>query len=48
MTIKTIKDGAVREVSDGYGLRMIEQGKAVPSPSAATKPPRRRADAARK
>lgn len=31
MTIKMIKTGAVMTVANSLGLRLIEQGKAVPS-----------------
>ena len=38
MKVKMIADGAVAEVNDSYGARLIEQGKAVIPPKAKEKP----------
>lgn len=37
MNVKIIKTGKVEAVNAGYGLRLIEQGKAVPAPAAVKK-----------
>lgn len=43
MNVKIIKTGEITKVNDGYGLRLIEQGKAVPAPKPAKKPEKKEA-----
>ena len=43
MNVKIIKPGKVETVSASYGMRLIEQGKAVLAPKPAKKPDRKEA-----
>lgn len=38
MTVRMTKDGTVREVNASYGLRLIEQGRAVAVKAPAPRP----------
>ena len=42
MTVKIIETGEIQEVNDGYGVRLVEQGKAIPAAKPAVKPAPRR------
>lgn len=46
MNVKIIKTGKVRTVCASYGMRLIEQGKAVPAPKPARKTEKKEADKA--
>lgn len=43
MNVKIIKTGKIETVGASYGMRLIEQGKAVLAPEAAKKPAKKEA-----
>ena len=42
MTVRLLASNAMITVNDGYGLRLIEQGHAVPAPAEKPRPRRRK------
>lgn len=43
MKIKLIKNGATFDVSDSYGMRLVEQGIAIVAPATPKKPAKKEA-----